>query len=139
MFSDRTSRRALLSAVSGGLAFSVGGCLDGPPPASRTVEMTDDLTFEPATATVAVGGTVTWVNVGSVGHTVTAIGDGIPERATYFASGGFESESAARENVTKGLLNGDESYEHRFELAGEYEYVCIPHERAGMVGTIQVE
>lgn len=100
--------------------------------------MTDDLTFEPATITVSVGETVTWENVGTTGHTVTAFGDEVPTEATYFASGGFDSETAAREAYPEGAVVGGDSYEHAFEVAGTYGYFCIPHERAGMTGTVEV-
>ena len=108
-----------------------------------TVEMTDNLVFDPDSITVSVGDTVTWENVGSVGHTVTAYGDQIPDGASYFASGGFDSEQAARDAYTvgdpdSGDVPGGESYEHTFETAGTYEYFCIPHE-SSMVGTVEVQ
>lgn len=101
--------------------------------------MTDDWTFEPASVTVSAGDTVTWVTVGKISHTVTAYEDGIPEEAEYFASGGFESESVARTNMSRGLIVTDETYTHTFEMPGTYEYYCIPHESGGMVGTVHVE
>ncbi len=38
---------------------------------AAVVEMTSELEFKPATATVKVGDTVEWRNVSLVGHTVT--------------------------------------------------------------------
>ncbi|PSQ19222.1 halocyanin [Halobacteriales archaeon QS_8_69_26] len=56
-----------------------------------------------------------------------------------WASGGFESESAARGAWDdEGVVAGGETYEHTFEVEGTYEYFCIPHEGAGMVGSIEV-
>jgi len=104
-----------------------------------TVELTDENAFEPDNVTVASGGTVTWVNVGAVAHTVTAEEQSLPEEAAYFASGDFESEAAARQNVSRGLLRTDEEFEHQFEVSGRYDYVCIPHERSEMVGSVRVE
>jgi plastocyanin len=101
--------------------------------------MTDDLLFVPETLTVSVGDTVTWENVGSIGHSVTAYGGEIPADAAYFASGGFESEDAARSAYPEGDIPGGETYEHTFEVAGTYGYFCIPHEMSGMKGTIVVE
>ena len=106
--------------------------------------MTDELVFDPEQLTIGVGDTVVWENVGSVGHSVTAYEDEIPDGAEYFASGGFDTEQAARDAYTPGDTDagdvlGGESYEHTFDTAGTYEYFCIPHESAGMVGTIQVE
>jgi plastocyanin len=98
--------------------------------------------FEPPEVTVDVGEEVVWGNTSSRGHTVTAYESGIPDGATYFASGGFESERAAREAWTDGLggnVTSGDSYAHRFETPGTYSYFCIPHERGGMVGTVVVE
>jgi plastocyanin len=106
--------------------------------------MNDELAFVPETLTVSVGDTVTWENVGSIGHSVTAYEDELPEGAEYFASGGFDSEQAAKDayapgDTDAGDIPGGESWEYTFETAGTYEYFCIPHEQAGMVGTIEVE
>lgn len=124
----------------GGVAVAVGlaGC-PGSPAERATVEMTDDLRFAPETVAVARGGTVTWENVGSVDHTVTAYGDEIPDGAAYFASGGFDSERDARTFLREGLVGAGETYAHTFERTGTYGYFCIPHESSGMAGTVRVE
>lgn len=103
-----------------------------------TIDMTDDLVFDPDETTVAPGTTVVWENVGTVGHSVTAYEDEIPEEAEYFASGGFDSEQAARDAYPEGDVPGGESYEYTFEVEGTYGYFCIPHEAAGMVAELTV-
>jgi len=104
-----------------------------------TVEMTDELKFEPKQIEVEAGTTVTWENVGSIGHSVTAYEDEIPDGADYFASGEFDSEDAANEGYPdEGNVTEGGTYEHTFETTGEYEYYCIPHEMNGMVGTVRV-
>lgn len=95
--------------------------------------------FTPKEATVAVGDTVTWEIEGDEAHTITAYQDGIPDGADYFASGDFDSEEAATENLADGLIQGGETYEVTFDSPGTYRYYCIPHEADGMVGTIVVE
>ncbi|MFB6353289.1 MAG: plastocyanin/azurin family copper-binding protein [Halobacteriales archaeon] len=106
---------------------------------TETVEMTDELTFAPEAIEIPAGTTVVWENVGSIGHTVTAYEDKIPQGADYFASGGFDSEQAARDGYPKqGNVQAGETFEHTFETAGEYGYFCIPHELNGMVGTVTV-
>lgn len=100
--------------------------------------MTGEFAFEPATATVDVGQTLTWRNADAVDHTVTAYEDELPDGADYFASGGFDSETAARNELSRGLVAPGDTFEHTFETAGTYEYFCIPHEGSGMVGTVQV-
>ena len=112
---------------------------------SHTVEMTDGLVFEPDSPTVAPGDTVVWENTGSAGHSVTAYEDSIPEGAEYWASGGFDSQSAAEDAYSAsgsiedaGNVPGGESWSHTFETEGTHEYFCIPHEAGGMVGEIEV-
>jgi plastocyanin len=105
----------------------------------HTVDMTDQLVFDPDELTIAPGDTVVWENVGTIGHSVTAYEEEIPEDAEFFASGGLESEQAARDSYpSEGDVPGGESYQHSFEVEGEYGYFCIPHEAVGMVGTLTV-
>lgn len=133
------TRRAILRTVGGSL-LSTGavGCLNLGRASDREVRMTDGFAYEPMAATVERGETLTWRNVGEVDHTVTAYQDELPDGAAYFASGGFESETAARNQLTQGLIDGGETYQHTFEQPGSYRYFCIPHEDAGMVGTVEV-
>lgn len=105
------------------------------------VSMTDDLVYEPPKIEVEAGTTVTWENVGSIGHTITAYEDDIPDDADYWASGGFDSQDAAVEGYEsdgEGNVEAGESWEHTFETKGTHEYYCIPHEMNGMVGTVKV-
>lgn len=134
-------RRAVIGAGALVVSSALAGCTGGGDGAGdeRTIEMTDDLKFDPANPKVRVGGTVIWENIGSVKHTVTAYQDRIPDDAAYFASGGFDTEEAARDAYPdKGDIPEGESYEHTFEVKGTYEYFCIPHEDAGMTGTIEI-
>lgn len=105
----------------------------------RQVGMTDSFAFEPPSVRVSVGTTVEWTNEGSVAHTVTAYEERIPDEAVYFASGGFDTEAAARGNLQAGLIEADESYSHTFETSGRHDYFCIPHEGSGMTGTVRVK
>lgn len=101
--------------------------------------MTDDLVFDPDEYTIAPGDTVVWENVGTIGHSVTAYENEIPAEATYFASGGLDTEDAARVGYPQqGDVPGGESYQHTFDVEGTYEYFCVPHESAGMVATLDV-
>ena len=101
--------------------------------------------YDPAELTVSVGDTVAWTHAGGEPHSITAYEDDVPSGADYWASGDFDSESAAREGwaeasgTVTGAVQSGESFVHTFETAGTHEYFCIPHERAGMVGTVTVE
>ncbi|MEF8757426.1 MAG: plastocyanin/azurin family copper-binding protein [Halobacteriales archaeon] len=134
-----TRRRALVRGTTAILAVSTAGCLDGSGSSDRaTVTMTDDLSFDPETVRIEIDATVVWENTTSIDHTVTALEKTLPEKATYFASGGFDSECEARENPNAGLVELDGTYEHPFRHSGTYGYVCLPHERSGMTGTVVV-
>ncbi len=134
-------RRRFLAAVGGACTLSAG-CLGLGPArgADYDVGMTAQA-FRPAEITVAAGDTVVWRNTSTRAHSVTAYEESIPEPAAYFATGGFDTEAAAREawDDNAGVITNAESYEHRFETAGVYPYFCIPHEEAAMLGTVVVE
>ncbi|WP_128904317.1 plastocyanin/azurin family copper-binding protein [Halorubrum amylolyticum] len=98
--------------------------------------------FQPVEVTVAVGDTVVWETTSARGHTVTAYENAIPDEAEYFASGGYDGEETARDAWSRdfgGRLESGDRYSHTFAVAGRYDYVCIPHETGGMVGTVVVE
>ena len=136
-------RRRYLAAAGTAVAAGLGGCLG----LTRGDNTEFDVgmrptSFDPPTITVAVGEEVVWENTGTRDHTVTAYEESLPDGAAYFASGGYESEAAAREAWSSGAggaLSNGEQFTHTFEIPGEYEYFCIPHESGGMVGTVIVE
>ena len=111
-----------------------------PDEADHVVDM-QAVAFEPEELTIEAGETVAWAHEAGEPHSVTADGDELPDGATYWASGGFESEQAAREGWEngQGAVQSGQSYVHTFETTGEHGYVCIPHEAAGMAGTVVVE
>ncbi len=130
------NRRGALQLLGTVAAGGAAGCIGGSGGPER-VEMVG-LRFEPRRVSVGVGGTVEWVNESGVGHTVTAYEDRLPAGAAYFASGGFDSERAAQQDVGAGLVGPDGTYDHTFEIPGEHPYYCIPHEGSGMTGVVRV-
>jgi len=76
----------------------------------------EGIAFNPAEVSAGVGDTVTWTNNDSVAHDVTA---------DSFSSG-----------APGGMAAGD-TFEHTFEEAGTFDYVCTVH--PGMEGTVTVE
>lgn len=138
-------RRSFLVASGAGISLALAGCLDGSGTTTaggNAVEMTMD-SFRPEELTVDAGTTVEFSNTSSHTHTVTAFQDAYPDGASYWASGGFDTEDAATQDWESGTRDGaletGDSYEHTFERAGTYDYYCIPHLGADMVGTIVVE
>lgn len=131
------NRRSFLRASAPALAL-VAGCVGGGSDGQHRIAMTDELRFEPASVRIDSGETLVWANDGRIRHTVTAYGDRIPSEAGYFASGGFETEADARDDVVGGLIGADDTYSHTPTVPGEYEYVCLPHEGSGMTGSVSV-
>jgi len=134
------NRRAYLGSVAG-LAVGLSGCL-GLLEDDYDVGMSP-VEFEPRTLTVEVGTKVVWENTSSRGHTVTAYEGAIPDGASYFATGGFATEKAAREAWNTlgedGIIGPGERFSHTFEVPGRHEYFCIPHVSEDMFGTVVVE
>ncbi|ELY89648.1 cupredoxin domain-containing protein [Natrinema altunense] len=141
-------RRACLAAVGTALSTSLAGCssvlsaFDDDPCGGEECHIGMNRTeFTPAVYEVSAGDTVVWKNTSEADHTVTAYESGIPDEAEYFASGGYESQAAAYEawEDRGGRLGTRDTFEHTFEVPGTYEYFCIPHEGAEMIGEIVVE
>lgn len=135
-------RRRLIAGLATIGGIGVAGCVGLP-------TFTDDFdigmtpnAYTPTSLQVSVGDTVAWYNDSSRAHTVTAYEDAVPEGAEFFASGGFETESEAREewNEREGgnILTG-EYWRHTFEVPGHYPYFCVPHEGGGMIADVWVE
>jgi plastocyanin len=83
--------------------------------ASQLQVQVDNFTFGPATLTVPVNSTVTWVNKDDLPH-VIASNEGV-----------FKSKA----------LDTDDKYSYTFTKAGTYAYFCSIHPK--MVGTIVVK
>ncbi len=135
----RFGRRAVLAGVTASLAGCTSGILDDPsfPDADVIVAPDGESIFQPDELTVSAGDTVRW-GFAEAGHNVSGRpenNDGVvlPEDAEPFGSYGPEQDP----EVT--LVSRGETYEHTFDVAGQYTYVCIPHADIGMVGTIRVE
>lgn len=98
-----------------------------------------DQRFQPEELTVAADSTISFTNDTDESHTVTAYGAEIPDGADYFSSGGAPDEGSARDSVAHELIQPGDTYEVTLDEPGTYRYFCIPHENAGMTGTIVVE
>lgn len=97
-------------------------------PADQEVVVAADGSFRfgPETFTISVGDTVRWVWE-SGGHNVTP--NEVPDGSDWSGSPGAPAET----------LSGGSTYEHTFEVAGEYSYYCNPHRSLEMVGSFTVE
>ena len=98
-----------------------GGCGPGPRSAAGTSQrdkgmpsetvshqvIIDNFTFNPATLTVPVGATVTWVNRDDVPHTAT--------------------NTSKPKQFDSGALDTEDRYSHAFTEPGTYPYYCAIH------------
>ncbi|MBY0370922.1 cupredoxin domain-containing protein [bacterium] len=115
----------LLSALLGLLAFS--GAAN-----AKTVQVQIvSMGFSPKQIQIEQGDTVEFVNTARIPHTVTAD----PSLAANAANVVLPVGAAAFDS---GSLQSGETFSHTFDVAGDYQYICRPHERMGMMGRIAV-
>lgn len=87
--------------------------------------------FVPQHVDIKAGDTVEFVNTTSFKHTVTADPSLVRDPANVVLPMGampFHS----------GVLAPSGTFTQTFTVAGDYRYVCLPHERMGMMGSITV-
>lgn len=99
------------------VSVAVGSTTQPPVPTTATVT-TPGTTFNPASVTIAAGGSVTWQFTGSTRHNVT-----------------FNGTAPAGGNIPDTDPGG--SATRQFATAGTYAYTCTRH--AGMNGTVVVQ
>lgn len=101
-------------------------------PAAATVNMTGSLNYEPRSVTVRAGQAVEWVNTSQVPHTVTADASKANDPQHVRLPQGAEP-------FHSGTIGPGERYRRVFTVPGRYQYFCVPHEGAGMVGELVVQ
>jgi len=88
--------------------------------------------FVPKHVTIRAGQTVEWNNTAALeSHTVTADPALAKKKDSVIlpaGAGTFDSGDMAPGDV----------FRHTFTIPGTYRYFCIPHERMGMIGEIEV-
>jgi plastocyanin len=103
--------------------------------AASTVEVKmgdEPAVYEPVKVTIKVGDTVKWVNTGKTLHSVTLN----PEDAQNAAN---VSEPKGAKTFDSGFMEPGKSFSYTFTVPGTYKYICVPHEKAGMVGEVVVK
>ncbi|MGA2411088.1 MAG: plastocyanin/azurin family copper-binding protein [Candidatus Binataceae bacterium] len=97
-----------------------------------TVTMTDKPPeYVPAKLTIPVGTTVLWKNTAKTLHDVTTDADSVQKPSDVQLPPGAKS-------FDSGFMQPETSFEYTFIVPGKYVYTCIPHEKDGMVGEIDV-
>jgi len=137
----RSTRRQLLRSGSGFLAVSllpVGLLAPARVRAQEAVEVVmggagggAHVWFDPIGLRVDPGQTIRWINrdPGNA-HTETAYHPDFPDKPRRIPEGAVPWDSD--------YLLPEESFEVTLTEIGVYDYFCVPHEQAGMVGRIVV-
>lgn len=143
---DSVTRRTALKATGGLLAgTALAGCSsgggngngngdEGPPTVS--VGPGSEYRFDPEEITVSTGETVTW-EFDSPSHNVCAWPEMDAEISIPEGTDGFGTMSQGGSKFEP--VDSGETFEHTFEAAGEYTYICGPHVEQNMIGTVVVE
>ncbi len=103
----------------------------GAGPGRVIIRMVDNMRFEPEHTTISPGDTVIWVNDGSIPHTST-------DSPGTAAVPDHNLLPPGAEPWDSGILAAGETFEHVFTVSGEYAYLCVLHETAGMLGRLTV-
>ena len=129
------SRVAMI--IGGALALSACGITgpahhQPPTPMVGAVVTMDMDSFNPPIVRIRSGQIVQWRNTSLIGHTVTAD----PRRAANPANVQLPPGAPA---FHSGGIAAGQIWSYRFFRPGTYRYVCLPHERQGMRGTVIVD
>jgi plastocyanin len=97
----------------------------------RSDELGAHVAFEPIGLLIQPGQKVRWTNAGNNVHTTTAYH---PDNDAH----SLRIPATARPWNSDYLINPGDHFELTLTVEGVYDYFCIPHEMAGMVGRIIV-
>jgi len=127
-----------LAAVFGGLiALSGVAVLVAPTTASAgapavVVKMTDKPPmYMPMKLAIKSGQTVEWINNAQTLHGVTTDPDSAQKP-------GDVSSPPGAKPIDSGFMKPGATFDYTFTVPGTYKYLCLPHEKDGMVGYIVV-
>jgi len=128
--------RTLTAVLSGILALTGAATLVAPTVANAAaavvVKMTDKPPmYKPMKVAIKVGQTVEWVNNAQTLHAVTTDPDSAQKPGDVASPPGappFDS----------GFMKPGMTFDYKFTVAGTYKYVCLPHEKDGMIGYVVV-
>jgi plastocyanin len=96
------------------------------------VKMTDKPPlFKPLKVTVKVGQTVEWINNAQTLHSVTTDADSAQKPTDVSSPPGAKP-------FDSGFMRPGATFDYTFTVPGTYKYLCLPHEKDGMIGIVVV-
>ena len=131
------SRPALAAIAGSALALTACGITgpahtQPPPPQVDAIVAMEMSRFTPQVVRVRSGQTVQWRNTSLIDHTVTADKSLAADPDNVILPQGAAS-------FHSGEIDAGDVWTHTFTIPGTYRYVCLPHEKKGMIGTVIVE
>ena len=128
--------RYFAASLGGMLALTGAAVLMAPATAiagaAVVVKMTDKPPmYMPMKVAIKVGQTVEWVNNAQTLHGVTTDPDSAQK------PGDVASPPGAKP-IDSGFMKPGSTFDYTFTVPGTYKYLCLPHEKDGMVGYVVV-
>jgi plastocyanin len=133
----KLGRKKVLTAMFGGLlALTAGIALLTPSSAiaapAAVVKMTDKPPkYMPMKIAIKVGETVEWVNNAETLHSVTTDPDSAQKPTDVSSPPGAKP-------FDSGFMKPGMTFDYTFTVPGTYKYLCLPHEKDGMIGFVIV-
>mmetsp|Transcript_125 Transcript_125/g.125 ORF Transcript_125/g.125 Transcript_125/m.125 type:complete len:257 (+) Transcript_125:66-836(+) len=126
------TRRAAMAKAAGLAAGVSVATVSQPAYAAETtkVKMGSDsggLQFVPAKVSICKGDSVKWINNKGGPHNILFDEEAIPS--------GVDSEKISMDEP---LEEEGETFVKKFDTTGDYDYYCVPHRGAGMIGKLTV-
>jgi plastocyanin len=96
------------------------------------VKMTDKPPmYKPLKVAIKVGQTVEWVNNAETLHSVTTDPDSAQKPGDVASPPGAQP-------FDSGFMKPGMTFDYTFTVPGTYKYLCLPHEKDGMIGYVVV-
>lgn len=123
---------ALIAPKAARAFYDSGGVVAQPASSDLfVVGMNNRLRYVPDEIRIMRGDTVEWRNLQTYPHTITADPARVSNRANVELPEGAEPFDSGR-------VRGGGVWRRTFTVPGVYRYLCLPHERQGMFGTVIV-
>jgi len=129
--------RTIAALLGGLLAVTAATALIAPAPAiaapAVVVKMTDKPPkYMPLKVVIKVGQTIEWINNAETLHSVTTDPDSAQKPADVSSPPGAKP-------FDSGFMRPGMTFEYTFTVPGNYKYLCLPHEKDGMIGFVTVK